>query len=47
MKNKWGPNEDQKSVKGPHGDPGPQMGTHVGAVVNIWISVMIILRDKV
>ena len=25
-------NGDPKSEKGPHGDPGPQMGTHVGAV---------------
>ena len=32
LKNKWGPNGDPKSEKRPHGDPGPQMGTHVGAV---------------
>ena len=25
-------NGDPKSEKDPHGDPGPQMGTHVGAV---------------
>ena len=28
-------NGDPESEKGPHGDPGPQMGTHVGAVPNI------------
>ena len=27
-------NGDPKSEKGPHGDPGTQMGTHVGAVVS-------------
>ena len=25
-------NGDPKTEKGPHGDPGPQVGTHVGAV---------------
>ena len=25
-------NGDPKTGKGPHGDPGPQMGTHLGAV---------------
>ena len=29
---KWGPNGDPKTEKGPHGDRVPQMGTHVGAV---------------
>ena len=27
-----GANGDPKTEKGPHGDPGLQMGTHVGAV---------------
>ena len=26
------PDGDPKTEKGPHGDPGPQMGTHLGAV---------------
>ena len=26
------PDGDPKIEKGPHGDPGPQMGTHLGAV---------------
>ena len=29
---KWGPNGDPKTEKGPHGDRVPQMGTHLGAV---------------
>ena len=29
---KWGPFGDPKTEKGPHGDSGPQMGAHVGAV---------------
>ena len=32
LEKKWGPNGDPISEKSPHGDPGPQMGTHVGAV---------------
>ena len=28
LKKNW----DPKSEKGPHGDPGPQMGTHVATV---------------
>ena len=32
LEKKWGPNGDTKSEKGPHGDPGPQMGTYVGTV---------------
>ena len=34
--NKWGPNGiqwGQKTEKGPHGDTGLQMGTHLGAVL--------------
>ena len=27
------PDGDPKTEKGPHGDPGPQMGTHLGAVL--------------
>ena len=28
LERKWGP----KTEKGPHGDPGPQMGTHLGVM---------------
>ena len=37
--NEWGPNGTQwgqKTEKGPHGDLGLQMGTHVGAVGGVW-----------
>ena len=27
------PDGDLKTEKGPHGDPGSQMGTHLGAVI--------------
>ena len=37
LKKKWGPNGDPKSEKGPHGDPGPQMRTHLGAVLLMFI----------
>ena len=33
LEQKWGPNGDPKTEKGPHGDRVPQMGTHLGAVV--------------
>ena len=29
---KWGPNWDPKTEKGPHRNPGPQMGTHLATV---------------
>ena len=32
LEQKWGPNGDPKTEKGPHGDRVPQMGTHVGTV---------------
>ena len=32
LEQKWGPNGDPKTEKGPHGDWVPQMGTHLGAV---------------
>ena len=32
LEQKWGPNGDPKTEKGPHGDRVPQMGTHVGSV---------------
>ena len=32
LEQKWGPNGDPKTEKGPHGNRVPQMGTHVGAV---------------
>ena len=32
LEQKWGPNGDPKTEKGPHGDRVPQMGTHLGAV---------------
>ena len=32
LEQKWGPNGDPKTEKGPHGDLGIHMGTHVGAV---------------
>ena len=32
LQQKWGPNGDPKTEKGPHGDRVPQMGTHVGTV---------------
>ena len=36
LEQKWGPwnkNGDPKTEKGPHGDPVPQMGTHVTSVL--------------
>ena len=36
LEQKWGPwnkNGDPKTEKGPHGDPVPQMGTHVASVL--------------
>ena len=33
LEQKWGPNGDPKTEKGPHGDRVPQMGTHLGAVL--------------
>ena len=33
LEQKWGPNGDPKTEKGPHGDRVPQMGTHLGAVI--------------
>ena len=35
LEQKWGPNGDPKTEKGPHGDRVPQMGTHVGTVETI------------
>ena len=35
LEQKWGPNGDPKTEKGPHGDRVPQMGTHVGSVVEL------------
>ena len=32
LEQKWGPNGDPKTEKGPHGDRVPQMGTHVATV---------------
>ena len=42
VKKKWGHNGDPKSEKGPHGDPGPQMGTQLGAVI-IVIKIIFII----
>ena len=36
LEQKWGPNVDPKAEKGPHGDPVPQMGTHVATVLNCY-----------
>ena len=36
MGTQWEPNGDPKTEKGPHGDLGLQMGTHVGAKGVSW-----------
>ena len=36
LERKWGPFGDPKTEQGPHGDPGPQMETHLGAVLHPW-----------
>ena len=45
LEQKWGPNGDPKTEKGPHGDRVPQMGTHVGTVG--WGAIAKLKKKKV
>ena len=46
LNRKWGLNGDPKTEKGPHGDLGLQMGTHVGAVLWVCLGAPRMVHNK-